>query len=264
MKGTTKEIICRRYSTKDYDLFEELPENRDASKMRPHQKRIGESMQRHGFMYFRPLLVVKGDNGKLKIIDGQNRFREAKKQDIEVVYEILDEVSNKLLIDLQAAKDWRAEDYVHNYVTTGESESMTYLNWLQGLYPKMGHPVIACLLEGDMTSGSGQGVLSIREGKIKINHKETTEATLAFLNTMYNSPLPERIKREIWKRPFAKAVYILKRNGDFDDRRLLDKMTAHHNRILLQNSMFNWFVHLEELYNLHSRTPVKFVTRPIK
>lgn len=261
--NNSKEITVKRYITNNYSIFEELPENRNAEKMQSHQKRIGESMKRHGFMKFRPLLVIPGiKKGTFKVIDGQNRLREAKKLKQDVVYEIIENFDNQLLVDLQAARDWTAKDYMHNYVTIGESESITYLNWLSQLYPKVNAPIIASLLEGDLSSGSNIGIIAIKKGEIKINYKDATTDTLAFVKELFESPLPVRIKNEVWKRGFIKAIYTLVRNSNFDKVKFLEKIQTSHTRLLIYNRQIDWFNHLEEICNLYLRTPVKFKVRP--
>jgi len=244
----SKVITVKRYSTKDYSIFEELPENREADKMRGHQRKIGESIQRHGFLDYRPLLVIKNGLGKFKVIDGQNRLREAKKLGSEVVYEIIDKYDNTLLVDLQAAKDWSSKDYMHNYVTIGTSESITYVNWLNGIYPKAPAPTIAGLLLGDLSSGSAIGIRAIKSGKVTMTYKDKTTDSLLLLKEIYESAIPERIKREVWKRAFVKAVYGLVRNGEFDKNILLEKIQTHHDKLLVHTRPHEWFDNLEQIY----------------
>lgn len=263
-KAEVVEVTVKRYKTKNYEIFEELAENREAEKMRGHQKHIGESMKRHGFLPFKPILVVQSEDnpGKLKVIDGQNRLREAKILNIEVTYEVISGYNNQLLMDLQVAKDWSSKDYMHNYVTIGESESIKYVNWLQTLYPKVGAPIIAGLLEGDMSNGSAVGTRAIKKGEIKMRYTEATTDTLLAIKALSEAPIPDRIKKEIWKRPFVKAMYTLHRNGEFNSQKLLEKMTTHHTKLVIYNRLADWFNHLESIYNLAARTPVKFQIRP--
>ncbi len=262
--NTIEEIAVKRYRTKNYDMFEEVPENRVAEKMRGHQKHIGESMNRNGFLACRPLLVVKSaaDPTKFKVIDGQNRLREAKVLDIPVVYEVIDKYDNRLLIDLQMARDWSSKDYMHNYVTIGESESIKYVNWLNGLYPKVGCPIIAGLLQGDISNGSAVGVRAIKKGVVNIVYKDQTTDTLLTVKTIAESAIPQRIKKEIWKRSFVKAIYAFHRNGNFDSAKLLEKMQSNHTKLLIYSRHIDWFNHLEDIYNVAARKPIRFAVRP--
>lgn len=263
---TVEEIIVKRYITKDYGMFEEIPENRVAEKMRGHQKHLGVSMEKHGFLQWRAILVVQSpkDPAKLMVLDGQNRLREAKILNIPVVYEIVDQYDNQMLIDLQIAKDWTSKDYMHNYVTIGESESIKYVNWLSELYPKVGAPIIAGLLEGDLSNGSAVGVRCIKKGEVRMTYKDITTDTLLTIKGMIESAIPDKIKKELWRRPFIKAVYALHRNGNFSSQKLLEKMQYHHSKLLIYTRHIDWFNHLEDIYNMSARTPVRFTVRPEK
>lgn len=260
-----KEITVKRYITADYSIFEELPENRNAEQMTAHQKELGASMTRHGFLECQPLLVVKKKD-KYLILDGQNRYRQAVKMGIDVVFEILNTNDSKLMRDLQIAKGWALKDYIHNYITTGESESVGYVNSLVSLYPKAQAGTIASILGGSLSNGTNEGVKGIRNGDVKMRYKEETEKTLLFITLLEGSPLPDRIKRELWKRPFMKTIYIFMRNSEFNSGRLYEKMLAFHTQLLVYNTIPEYFTHLEEVYNKHTRgdNQTRFAVRPSK
>lgn len=107
-----------------------------------------------------------------------------------------------------------------------------------------------------------EGTKAIKKGEVKMRYTEITADTLLAIKTLSESPIPDRIKKEIWKRPFVKAMYILHRNGNFNSQKLMEKMINHHTKLVIYNRLADWFNHLESIYNLAARTPVKFQIKP--
>lgn len=96
--------------TKDYSKFKFAKENRQTKK--GLVEKLKESMQKHGFVAGRPILITKD----WVIVDGQNRFKAAKELHLEVHYEFIEGNYVETMIDLNSSQsNWSLQDYINSY-----------------------------------------------------------------------------------------------------------------------------------------------------
>ena len=88
--------------TKNYDLFELHPFNRDLHK----DALLKTSMKENGFMPSSPIHCVRNGNGKLKIIRGHHRFANAKELGLPVWYVIDESNVDLFLLEGSSRSRW--------------------------------------------------------------------------------------------------------------------------------------------------------------
>lgn len=100
--------------TKEYNKFKSLKGNRELKNA--NLKKIKESIEKHGVIPGRPILV----NKNMEIIDGQHRFSVMKDLELEIEYEILDgDAITKAIVLNANQSQWNIGDYVHSYANQG-------------------------------------------------------------------------------------------------------------------------------------------------
>ena len=88
-------------STKNYDLFKYLPENRAIHKS--HVKKLEDSIRQQNLLSVNPIVLDKN----MFILDGQHRLEACKNMDIPVFYTVLSEdCDHTSLFLLQQSKLW--------------------------------------------------------------------------------------------------------------------------------------------------------------
>jgi hypothetical protein len=104
-------------STKNYDLFKYLPENRAIHKS--HVKKLEDSITQQNLLSVNPIVLDKN----MFILDGQHRLEACKNMDIPVFYTVLSEdCDHTSLFLLQQSKLWTMKEFVDFYVKTGKNK----------------------------------------------------------------------------------------------------------------------------------------------
>lgn len=182
-----KPIVIKR--KKDIENLQILSFNRGFSL----RENLVESMRKHGFI---SRIILAYSNHEypdadplLYVIDGQHRLKAAEYLSIPVYADILegDNYSFKELVDLVATYNnqsvrWSLKDYVSAWHMYGKSDYSV----LEGIQKKYGfsHSVLAVLLSGSISSGSGRVTDNVRKGKFKVKAKKETLKTLELVTQL--------------------------------------------------------------------------------
>lgn len=231
--------------TENYNLFRFLPGNRTTN---PHKqdKIIQEIKTGNDILDESPILVSEND-GKLDILDGQNRYEIAKKLRRPVHYIIKKKqmsMFNIARINSNVEK-WTNKDFVNCYKVTGNPDYKKVAEFQQSYGIAIGVSLVL-LTNGSIRSDSGYigtlyeqfqtGVFKIKTWKEAVQIAEICKSFSAFRS--WNS------------RSFVMAICkILENNGcDFDI--LLRKFQRDTTRLKYQPNWKAYAANLEEIYNI--------------
>ncbi len=118
MEMTVEQENLKIYQTKGYDNFEFMVENRGLHPK--HVENLKQSMLANGFSSDGAIVVYK-DGNKLKIVDGQHRYKAAMLADIPVKYTIIDakKWQQKVIEKNTYSKAWKLHDYLNYFKSIG-------------------------------------------------------------------------------------------------------------------------------------------------
>ncbi len=142
--------------TKDYTLFTLRPDNRECINQ-SHVKRLADSIKQRNLLEFRPITV----NSMHEIMDGQHRFLAAKLLDLEIYYEIYQNIVPEDIIILNNSKSWGIHDYMNYYCKNGFQDYVKLKDFTQK--NNLTLKVSIALLVG----GSKKKSKDFREGKFE-------------------------------------------------------------------------------------------------
>lgn len=159
--------MAKIHETKNYDLFELHPFNRDPKYSTRKFKKLLASMKEHGWIDAYPAHVVKNGNGTLKIKAGHNRIDAAKMLGITVKYVVCDDEASLTQIE-GAHNPWNMKDFLTGFARQGD---MNYLK-LQEFNRKFGIPLNTSLtlLGGHAVNMSGWHSETFKDGKFKVGN----------------------------------------------------------------------------------------------
>ena len=233
------------HSTKNYDLFEKLPGNRELNA--GNLKRIKESMKKQLMPI--PLLV----NDLNQVVDGQHRLQAAKELNLPVYYMKIPKMGLSEVHTLNSiSKKFSFGDYLSGYASAG---LVDYKNALQFVndYPKL--PTRGCkflwmgVVNADGEKDSATKIFRSGQMKIKDLDKAKQIADLIYdLNEMF----PEL--KMMRTGPIIPIIEMLK-NEHFDLGRFTTKLNQSAAKALRtgSNSAFDWRVGLNKVYNFNCR-----------
>lgn len=100
--------------TKNYEMFLKHPNNRPIDRL--NLDKITRSIKIRNLLSFRPILV----NEKMEVIDGQHRLEAAKSLDLEIHYEVQENLKTHDIILLNDnSKGWSRADYLNYFCQEG-------------------------------------------------------------------------------------------------------------------------------------------------
>lgn len=246
-------IVLRHVTqTANYGLFVMHDQNRaivgpDGFKPR---KDLLESMKKDGFLETGHIVCVLCDDGKLRIIEGHNRFITAKFLGIPVWYSAhLQNDAATPINHSKSIKTWGSKDFAKGYAqdTADYAEVMAY-------HRRTGIPVMACfsLFANQIASSSGNVNAPMKEGRFKIKTRDLpfeigkiVEAIGKHCDFATNINLVNAISRAMFAEGFdpARMIFRIERKPELLQRL---RSVAEYESMLEQ--IYNHGVKGERLY----------------
>lgn len=130
-------------TTKDYDKFKLLPQNRPIDKA--HVKHMAHSIDIRNMLDKFPILVTKNH----EVIDGQHRLEACRLLNIPVVYRVDDDLGSEDIIQLNTSRKWNTSDYFNYYVQLKVPAYVELQKWLKktGLTFRVGTAILGIAAE---------------------------------------------------------------------------------------------------------------------
>lgn len=204
----------RIYEETDYDRFDMHEFNRNTHE----HKELYASMRKHGFHWQNAIACVKNGGGRLKIIQGHNRFVVAKALGLPVFFTVEEAEKAPDVHELEPGnKQWTLCNYVEAFSRAGYEDYQFVKRWAD----ESGINLAACLamFNGQVASGAGNQSYAIQHGKYHIRNTVFPERVRIIIETMKAAGLS-------WahKSAMVQAVSICCAWTGFDDQRFISKI----------------------------------------
>ena len=157
-------VFIRRpvYITKEYERFKLLGIGKNRKIRLNHVEEIAEALKQSNFLINNPIKV----NKDFYILDGQHRYLAAKKENLEIYYEIHSSLGMDEIIKENAGTlKWVSEDYLDYYVSINKEAYLIIKNVLDR-WPKIKLSVVMLIL----TNTEGRNIWKrFKNGEIELN-----------------------------------------------------------------------------------------------
>jgi hypothetical protein len=236
--------------TKDYDLFEMHPYNRNVDKT----KYLEKSMRSFGFDPGFPVRCIRNGSGRLKITHGHHRFHVARKLGIPVFFI---EANNDIPIfdSEMSTRPWDITDFTVARARAGEPEAEKVLQYQE----QTGIPIGSCIsLLGGELAGSRNRSRSLKAGSYKAG--STNYADLVGEIVIKCKDLGVAFAA---KAAFVSAISKCVLIKEFDVDLFLHKVRKHISIMEPRSNANEYLDLIEMVYNRQSqkRIPLAFLAR---
>jgi len=211
------------YQTRNYELFAFDPTNRPVTKRNVAQKI--KSLEQHGFLEDFPIHVVRGDDGKLVIGDGQHRFAAAKELGLPVYY-IFKENSD-VTTDIRVAHaysiGWTGNDFVRHFAAQGNENYKK----VQDFSTRYHVPI--SIAAGMLATAHASGMTAVdrghgfKIGTFTVDPKIEAKAHDIMQKVEEIRAIHPRIRALDRSRAFLAALVAMIRSKHYDHARFLEK-----------------------------------------
>jgi hypothetical protein len=245
VKDATEDVTV--YRTKAYEQFEFAPENRP---LYPgHVANLRQSIKENGYLKEMPIQVIRSENGKLLITDGQHRFTVCKELDVEVYYVIKDDVaraSETIRIINAYAKAWKDEDYLRHFLTLGYPAYVKLHAFMQ----QFDLPTFAALT---VLSGCIRDVKNLRmpfrTGDLKLSDEDFSEATEVMEKVNAIRSYHNRLATIRKDRAFLGALITMVKSKHYDHERMMHTLERGLAYIVKCTNSQHYLDMLTDVYN---------------
>lgn len=233
-------------TTKDYKVFRNMVGNR---KIIPgHVEKLAEAIEKKNLLEYFPILV----NENMEVIDGQHRLVADAKLDYPVHYEIVDGLKLEDVMSINThSRVWSTPDFIDTYITLGNDDYETLKEFMYIYH--MAPSVAASLLYGfNSASPGGIGQL-LREGKFSVRTPEFAYMIADNLNQLRKyTEFPVNGDRTL-----IRALILLNNNLTFDLGRFIAKLRLSGDKFERRNTVNQYLLEVEELYNFNAKNKVE-------
>lgn len=256
----TNDHLIAITSTKDYDLFEFVPENR--SILKHHVKRQKRSLEENGWLPDQPMLVVQNGGGKWLIIDGQHRFLAAKELGIEVFFceKSGDDPFKSIQIVHTYSRTWKTMDYVHHWSARGAEAYIMLQEFMTKHDLRVGAAISVLMGQvsslksnSHLSAGTDKYGLNIRERfkhgdwQVRQDQLDAAEIFMSKIEEFCSSyPHIRLLKKE---NRFISALMLLMNHRDYDHDRMMHAIQRQSTRVVRCPSLAHYLDMLLQIYN---------------
>lgn len=241
----------RIYDTKNYNMFQTHPFNRDVKKTKDLEK----SMLRLGFLPEKHINCVRTEDGKLRIKEGHHRLYVAKKLGLPVHYTI--SKSDISIYDLERTRrNWSLDDYLIANVREGRDEYVTIMDFQE----RTGIPLASCIsmFSGEEAGSHNKGP-AFKGGRYSISdptHAETVGDIVLYLKNKCKISWAADSR-------LVQAISKMVKCKEFDVDRFKKKARTHKYLIEKKPNMGAYLEMMETIYNRQAqeKIPIAFIAR---
>lgn len=224
-------------STQDYNLFKKVFGNRELSQS--HVKRLSEAFAENKTLAQYSFITV---NEKMEVIDGQHRLEALKQLGQKVYYMVVPGLTLKDVQKLNSGgKQWRPLDFAKSFRVLGYESYRLYLEF-KAKY-KYNHDVLLKYMSLDQNISTQ----AFKEGKFKV---KDLASSVAYCQQL--SEIAEKYEKATL-RDQALALLTLMKHPAYNQKRMLEKLSKHSNKIREAHGEFECQRELERIYNFGNK-----------
>tara|TARA_Y100000034_G_scaffold118161_1_gene158534 strand:- start:89 stop:862 length:774 start_codon:yes stop_codon:yes gene_type:complete len=232
-------------STKNYELFELVKENRDINFK--YVDKLIESMKTLNLIV--PILVRKNSGSKLLIVDGQHRFEASKRLGRAIHYiEVANKINVKQMRQLnENQQKWSMNDYLTSYLKSEKDPQGPYhtFAWFTNRYKFPFQINIDLLCNTPMQATS---MSAFREGNITIKDLPDAIEKADFIISL------KKYTKLYSKRSFVLALVIAMRSSmPLDRERFRNQLSNHRSDLYRCDSAAQYLDCINVIYNKNLR-----------
>ena len=156
--------------TFDYSLFDFYKDNRETTDQ--HVNKLVESFKNFGQM--QPILCSKEPNGKLMVVDGQNRLLAAKALGTPIKYIVDTNLNSHSVTEINSTqKNFTTNDWIKRHAAQGKQD---YIELLRQIDNYKGTFSASCIVHAYSAVSTSRTITAyIKEGTYKINVQKGTK-----------------------------------------------------------------------------------------
>lgn len=236
--------------TKNYSQFYYTKENRDVDvlHLKPQHKHLRESMKQYGFLPSFPIMV-KPNNGRFLVRDGQHRLTFAKELGLDVYFVIVDEDVNISFIN-QAQATWSPKDYAKRWAAAGIPDYSEALQF--SAHYKAPLAIAFSMLAGTTTFGNIDA--KFKDGTYKIKSRDFAHRVMRIHDSLSTANPKAKGARLIG------ALWACCHVDYFDESRITDTVSRRPGLLQPAGTRDAYLDLLEEIYNFGRKVkaPLRF------
>lgn len=230
--------------TRNYEMFELMPFNRDVEKTR-HLER---SMSEHGWIDAYPLHVKRNGGTKFLIKAGHHRYHVAKKLGIPVKFVICDDDATIHELE-KATTGWAMRDYLTSYCRLGKEDYIRVKSYCDTTGIGLTN---AISMLGGHSAGTGNFGNAFKDGTFKIKggsrHAETVKNIVLHCQACGIKFASASL--------FVQAVSRVVQVGGFDIQRFKAKIKTFAQFMEKKANLQQYLELIEEIYNRQAREKI--------
>ena len=234
--------------TRNYGLFCQDKFNRPITE-HDHSRlaRLRASMKEHGFMPCFPIWVIRQEDGKLKVKDGQHRLATAEELSLTVYYVEWDrdDINSSELGG--TGSGWSLRDFIHSFAEQGKKDYQELLNFQIENGMELG--ICASILYG-YSANSSSVLRMARTGDYVIRDREGAKRVVAILN--------ELRKHVDWSsgRCCVGAISRFIHVKEFVDQQFIHKINSYPALLVKQPTVDMYTDMFDAVYNHNSKQKI--------
>ncbi len=231
-------------STKDYDSFKFLGQNRDLSARKNinHIKDLAQSIKENGFI--KPILV----NEKMEIIDGQHRIEAARLVGSEVLYLKGENISDNIISQLNTHQlNWGIKDFMHYYIEKGNENYARAEEFVKQYEFPIAESV--GLLKGTRGGSSGKRNKEFKDGSFTVNEKAVDWAYNVAGEVQDIRDFDDSYKAFRNSTRFVSALISFVSFPDYKHKIMMDRLSKMRTRLVQCASKSEYIDVFESIYN---------------
>ncbi len=237
------EVHSNIYKTKDYQKFSRVKYNRKINEK--HVLNIVEKIKENNLLHKNPITI---DND-FHIIDGQHRWLAAQILGLYLYYSFSEGVTIRDVMDGEIHPlEWTLDQVIDYYSTIGKNEYKIFKDFVEKYNNE-----ITVGLAMELISKNGNRVELRGDFRHGIFDIENYQLALSVVEKLKDIPKTITFKRHT---PLVKTFIKLCQDPLYDHKRMIEKMTKHHAKIIKYIDEKNTLKCLENVYN--SGTGEKF------
>ena len=235
-------------STKDYNLFEPHPYNREISRT----KVLERSMRKFGFDNGLPIRCVRNGSDKLKITHGHHRFHVARSLGLPIWFIVASE--DIPLFESEASTHaWNVKDYTVARARAGEQSAETVLQYHQ----QTGIPIGPCIsLIGGESASSGNMGIGMKHGKFKVGDTKRADQIAVIVKHCVDCGV-DFARNSLFVKALSKCIFV----EEFDIDLFMHKVSTHKAVMEKRRGVDDYMDLIEFVYNRQSQVkiPLRFL-----
>lgn len=239
--------MIRLQQTNNYDKFELFEINRNADGV----QKMMVSMRKHGYIPAYPLHTLKGENGKLVIKGGHNRFAAASELKIPVFYVVCEDEAT--IHELERASDrWTVSDYLVSFVRNGSPDYVA----IHEYHVKTGISIMntVALMSGSSSPSNKMENFKAGHFEVKTMYYANIVADIVLHVRKYNESLSTN---SYFTHALSRVAFV----KGFDPKILKQKISSFPFLLQRQAGVAGYTKMIDEIYNRRSkvRVPLEFM-----